>query len=473
MTHLAVIDGDLADQPPDDAPRHYPRTDIGNAERLVHAYGHTIRYEVRRKRWHVWDGTRWAIDDAQAVQQLAKRTIRSIRTAAKALDSKADQKDLMTWAFQSESNSKVKAMLERAQSEPGIPVTQEELDRDPFAFNVENGTVDLRTGTLHPHDPAQLLTKRAPVRYDAAATCPLWLGILDRLFAGDEALIGYLQRAVGYSLTADTREQCLHVLYGGGANGKSTFIETIATLLGDYALEADFATFLEQQGNGPRNDIARLAGSRVVRSSELAEGKRLNESMIKALTGNARVSARFLYAEPFEFEPTFKLWFDTNHKPVVRGTDYAIWRRLRLIPFEVTIPESERDESLKWPHSRLRDELPGILNWAIEGCLLWRESGLQPPEKVLAATESYKTESDVLGAFLDECCELGAGFEAHAGDLYKTYKRWAEDNGEFVMTNTTFGRRIDERGLPYRKSHGIKWRQGLRIVAPAPSGRLL
>lgn len=465
---LTIVPGGLE---PNEGRRFFAHTDIGNAERLVHRHGHEIRYEVRRKRWHVWDGTRWAIDDRQAVQQMAKRTVRAILAEAKEAESKADQKDMVTWARQSEANSKIKALLERAQSESGIPITQEELDVDRFAFNCRNGTVDLHTGELLEHDRAQLITKLAPVDYDADAKCPLWLSILDRLFAGDQELIGYLQRAVGYSLTGDTREQCLHVLYGGGANGKSVFVETIAALLGEYAVEADFATFLEQQGTGPRNDIARLAGARVVRSSELAEGKRLNESLIKALTGNATVSARFLYAEPFEFEPTFKLWFDTNHKPVVRGTDYAIWRRLRLIPFEVTIPEAERDESLKWPNSRLRDELPGILNWAIEGCLLWLESGLRPPAKVLMATDTYRVESDVLGAFIEECCELG-GYEEQASLLYRAYRKWAEDNGEYVLTNTAFGRRLEDRGITWRKSHGTKYREGLRLTMET-SGRLL
>ncbi len=468
---LAAIDTGLAAQPPENAPRFFAHTDIGNAERLVHFHGHDLRYEVKRKRWYLWDGSRWAMDDKQAVHQLAKRVIRQLRTEAKALENKADQKDLVKWAIASEQNARVRALLERAESEPGIPMLQNELDRDPFAFNVENGTLDLRTGELRPHDRAQLITKLAPVAYDAAATCPLWHEVLNRLFGGDRTLIDYLQRAVGYSLTGDTRERCLHVLYGNGANGKSTFIETVATLLGDYACEADFATFLERTGSGPRNDIARLAGSRLVRSSELAEGKRLNESMIKALTGNARVSARFLYAEAFEFEPTFKLWFDTNHKPVVRGTDYAIWSRLRLIPFEVTIPEAERDATLKWPASRLRAELPGILNWAVEGCLAWLEGGLRAPERVVAATASYRVESDVLGAFIEECCELGPAHQAQATELYQAYHRWAGDSGEAVLSNTAFGRCLEDRGILSRKSHGTKYRVGVQL-SPDHSGSL-
>jgi putative DNA primase/helicase len=464
---LTLIAGDPVDAP---SPKQYPRTDIGNAERLVHAHGHAIRFEVRRRRWHVWDGTRWAPDDRQVVQQFAKRTVRAIRAEVRALESKADQKDLAEWAAHSEGNVRIKALLERAESEPGIPVTHEELDRDPFALNLLNGTLDLRTGELHPHDRTQMLSKLIPIPYDAAASCPQWLAVLDRIFAGDTALIDYLQRAVGYSLTGDTREQCLHVLYGGGANGKSVFAETLMALLGEYALEADFATFLEQQGTGPRNDIARLAGARLVRSSELAEGKRLNESVIKALTGNATVSARFLYAEPFTFTPTFKLWFDTNHKPVVRGTDYAIWRRLRLIPFTVTIPEGERDETLRWPDSRLRDELPGILNWAIAGCLRWLESGLQPPENVVAATDQYRADSDTIGAFIEEACAPGG--EVRASELYQAFRKWADENGEYVLTNTAFGRRLEDRGLVTRKSHGTKIRIGIHLTTES-TGRFL
>jgi putative DNA primase/helicase len=249
-------------------------------------------------------------------------------------------------------------------------------------------------------------------------------------------------------------------LHGSGSNGKSTFLEVLQALLGDYGVQADFATFVEKKGDGPRNDVARLAGARMVRSSEIGEGKRLNESLVKSLTGQDTIAARYLYSEAFEFKPTFKLWLAANHKPVIRGTDHAIWRRVRLIPFTVTIRDDEKDETLK---DRLLTELPGILQWAVAGCQQWLESGLRPPDVVMAATQAYQSESDILGAFLDECCELGTGLEVAAGDLYAAYRKWAKDNGEFELSQTAFGRRIEERGFDVRKN-GIKYRRGLRLL---------
>ena len=305
-----------------------------------------------------------------------------------------------------------------------------------------------------------MLTKYADVEFRDDAECPLWLAFLEKIFGGNAEIIGYLQRAVGYSLTGDTREQCLHLLHGSGSNGKSTFLEVLQALMGDYGVQADFATFVEKKGDGPRNDVARLAGTRMVRSSEIGEGKRLNESLVKSLTGQDTIAARFLYSEAFEFRPTFKLWLAANHKPVIRGTDHAIWRRVRLIPFTVTISESEKDETLK---DRLIAELPGILRWAVEGCHLWLERGLHPPDAVTVATTAYKNESDILGTFLEECCEIGSGLEVSATELYTAYKRWAHENGEFELSQTAFGRRIEERGFDVRKN-GVKYRRGLRLV---------
>jgi putative DNA primase/helicase len=276
------------------------------------------------------------------------------------------------------------------------------------------------------------MTKVAPAPYDADAKCPTWLAFLARIMNGNQPLIDFLQRAVGYSLTGTTGERCLLFLYGIGANGKSTFLEVLRALLAEYAQQADFTTFLERKGDsGPRNDIARLFGARVVTSSEVGEGKRLNESLVKTLTGNDTVTARFLHAEFFEFSPQFKLWLAANHRPVIRGTDNAIWTRVRLVPFLVSIPEGERDLGLK---DKLVAELPGILAWAVQGCLLWHEYGLGMPAAVQEATESYRRESDTLGAFLEDCTVAEADAATKATELYQAYKQWAEEAGEYQLT---------------------------------------
>lgn len=437
-------------------------TDVGNGERLIALHGSDIRYVPKAKKWYLWDGRRWALDDTLEVQRRAKDTARALMKAALEMD--GDRRAVFTkHAAAIEANARLKAMIERAGAEPGVAVLPDAFDAAPLVMNVANGVLDLTTGSLGVHDRALLMTKLVDIEYPdrESAECPLWCAFLEKIFAGDHALIAYLQRAIGYTLTADTREQCLHLLYGTGANGKSTFLEILALIMGDYAVAADFSTFLDKvRTEGPRNDIARLAGARLVRSSEIGEGKRFNEALVKSLTGGEKISARFLYAEDFEFTPTFKLWFSFNHKPVIRGTDHAIWRRVRLIPFAVTISDNEKDDTLL---EKLKLELPGILRWAVDGCIAWQREGLKPPDSVLAATAEYRSESDTLGAFLDECCVIDRLAQTSASDLYREFKRWAESGGEYVMSQTAFGRKIDERGFEWYKSHGTKYRRGIRL----------
>jgi putative DNA primase/helicase len=441
--HLSIVDGG-APPPPNPNLRQYMRTDLGNAERFCADHGHNVRYLPAWKKWLVWDGKRWSVDDTLEVQAMAKRTIRKMWKDVPELPP-ADQKDMVKHIMQSEGDSKLQAMLSRVKAEPGIAITPDMLDADPWLLCVENGVLDLQTGELRPHDRELLMTKVAPAPYDADAKCPTWLAFLARIMGDKQSLIDFLQRAVGYSLTGTTGERCLLFLYGIGANGKSTFLEVVRALLAEYAQQADFTTFLERKGDsGPRNDIARLFGARVVTSSEVGEGKRLNESLVKTLTGNDTVTARFLHAEFFEFTPQFKLWLAANHRPVIRGTDNAIWTRVRLVPFLVSIPEGERDLGLK---DKLVAELPGILAWAVQGCLLWHEYGLGMPEEVQQATEAYRRESDTLGAFLEDCCEVDGADAVPAMDLYQAYKQWAADSGEFELNMTNFGRKLTERGV--------------------------
>lgn len=443
-----------------------PLTDLGNAERFVKRHGDDVRYVRPWRSWMVWDGTCWRRDETLEVERRAKDAVRAIWGEAADGSDKEERTAIAKWAERSEGIGRVRAMVEAAMAETGIAITPAAFDTQPFSFVCANGTLDLRTGDLTPHCATDLLTKSSPITFDPGARCPTWETFLSRIFDRDQDLIAYVQRAVGYSLTGDTREQCLHVLHGVGQNGKSTFLEVLASVLGDYAVQADFATFLDRQSNdGPRNDIARLAGARLVRSVEVGEGKRFNEPLIKVLTGDDIVAARFLYSEAFEFRPTFKLWLAANHKPVIRGADLGIWRRMRLVPFTVSIPDAEKDDTLR---ARLVAEAPGVLTWALAGCKEWLEYGLQPPAVVRAATLEYKTESDVIGAFLDDCCEVAAEFSAKAGDLYAAYRQWARQGGEHELSQTAFGRRIDERGFESRKQ-GVKYRTGLRLREHFPA----
>jgi putative DNA primase/helicase len=362
--------------------------------------------------------------------------------------------------MRSEAGARIKEMVDLARSD--VPVMPDELDASPDLLNTESGTIELRTGKLREHQREDLITKLAPVEYRPDATAPVWDAFLERVLPGEE-LRRFVRMASGYSATGDTSEQCMFINHGGGANGKSTFQEAIAAALGDYAMRAPTEMLLTKRSGGIPNDIARLKGSRFVASSETEEGRRLAESLIKDLTGQDTVTARFLWAELFEFTPTHKLWLSTNHKPEIRGTDNAIWRRIRLIPWSVTIPPAEQDKKLP---TTLHRELPGILAWIVRGCLEWRREGLQAPDEVRRATGQYRAEMDVLAGFFAECCELDSGHWEYAKDLYECYKRWCDENGERPEPQRKFGGRLGERGFQRDRggSRGAGIWRGVRLT---------
>ena len=446
----------------------YLCTDSGNAERLADRHGANLRYCYPWGKWLVYDGTRWRVDDKGAVVRLAKDTARGIFEEAKEAPDDETAKRLGKWATSSLSESKLRSMISLAQSEPGIPVLPEEMDVSKDLLNVLNGTIDLRTGELREHRRGDLITKLAPVEYDPHADAPTWAGFLERALPAEE-LRTFVQRATGYSATGDTSEQCLFIHHGVGANGKSTSQEAIATALGDYAMRAPTEMLMAKRPGGVPNDVARLRGARFVVASETEEGRRLAESLVKDLTGQDTVTARFMKAEWFDFKPTHKLHLSTNHKPEIRGTDVAMWRRIRLVPWTVTIPPAEQDKHLL---EKLRSELPGILAWIVRGCVEWRRGGLNAPEEVRKATSAYRAEMDVLAAFLEDCCILRPGTSALATPLYITYKEWCESNGEHIEKQRRFGMRLTERGLQRAKVGGVyKWHGiGLRHSGAGPSG---
>jgi putative DNA primase/helicase len=300
-----------------------------------------------------------------------------------------------------------------------------------------------------------MMTKLCNCEYDVSDKKPeKWLKFLEDITNGDKELEWYLQKCIGYSLSGSTREQCAFFLYGIGNNGKSTFIETIADMLGDYASNAQPETIMMNRNSGIGSDVARLKSARLVTSEEPTEGVRLNEGLVKQLTGGGKVTCRFLFGDEFEYTPEFKIWVATNHKPVIRGTDVGIWRRIRLIPFEVNIPPEKVDKNLKY---KFRNEMPQILHWAVEGCMAWQREGIEPPQKVVDATQEYKAEMDLLATFMDSCITIdytAEGIPAH--QLYNVYTRWAETNKEYVMTSRKFFVEIGKK-IPDKKriSSGI------------------
>jgi len=433
-------------------------TDLGNARRFVARHGGDIRYCHLWHKWMVWDGTRWCIDETGEIERRAKETVRAIYEEAAGAKDSGRRATLGKWAALSESEARLRAMVSLAKSEPGVPVIPSELDTDAWQLNCANGTVDLRTGELRPHRREDLCTKLAPVNYDPEAKFPLWLGFLTEIMGNRKPLVDFLQRALGYSLTGDIREQVFFILYGTGANGKSTLTETFKSALGDYGSQAEFGTFLARKTDAIRNDLARLAGARFVSASEAEAGRRLSEELVKTVTGGEAVPARFLYGEFFEFRPQFKLFLATNHKPIIKGTDTAIWRRIRLVPFTVTIPLEQQDRELP---GKLHAELPGILTWAVQGCLAWQEQGLDAPQDVVTATKDYREEMDLLAAFLEECCVQTSEATVPAGRLYERYKKWCDDNGESPLNQQTFGMRLSERDFKSVRTGRVRSRRGI------------
>jgi P4 family phage/plasmid primase-like protien len=442
------------------------RTDLGNSRRLVKLFGAKIRYCYVWGVWLVWDGKRWKEDRTGAIYRLAKKAARSI--AAEITDDldDAEAKALLKWALESESKKRLDAMIALAQSEPGIPVEPHQLDADPWLLNVANGTLDLRSGQLRDHESSDLLTKLSLVAFDPKAEAPQWLKFLGRAMEADAGRIAYLQRASGYGMTADISEHVLFFLYGTGRNGKGTYLETLLYILGDYATTIDPALITLRMHDDHPTGLTDLDGRRFVPTVEVDDGKRLAESLVKRLTGGDRIKARRMRENFYEFNPTHKFFLAANHKPTIRGTDEGIWSRIKLIPFNVFIPPTERDRRLP---QKLRAEASGILNWLVEGCLAWQRDGLNEPAAVAEATSAYRAEMDAVGRFVDECCVVNKEFRVKAQTLYQKYTEWCKESGEReTLTKTAFGTELNKRGYEQKKSNSIVWRHGLSL-AEAPS----
>jgi putative DNA primase/helicase len=421
--------------------RHYMRTDLGNADRFVDAHRDRVLWCHARKAYLCWDGKRYAWDERGEAVKLAHLAARSIFHEAADAESDEEQKAISKWALASQNESRINAML--SQAKPYLAVGIEELDRDPWLINCQNGTVDLRTGKLKDHDPADRITKIVPVDYDPDAPCPRFKQFLKETLV-DDAVITFVKRYSGYTLTGITRERLLAILYGFGKNGKTTLVELLRDVMGDYATNTDTETLLMRKYQGVGNDVAALKGARFVSAAEVEQGRRLAESKVKQLTGRDTVTARFLFGEPFSFRPAFKLWLSTNNKPVIQGTDDAIWDRLRLIPFTQRFDGDRQDPRLP---EKLRSELAGVLAWMVEGCLEWQEHGLGEPDSVREATEQYRAEMDTLAAFIEDRCVVREDVVAPATPLYKQYQMWCDAAGEKPETQKMFGMRLRERGF--------------------------
>ena len=452
-------------EPPPLAGEGITLSDLGNARRLVARDGKDLRYNYLAKKWYFWDGRHWRVDDCGEVERRSKGVVADIYQEAADCGHLKRREALGRHALASEASNRLMAMVRQAQSEPGIPVLPKEFDADPWLFNCANGAIDLRSGDLRPHDRADLMRCMSPVVYAPDAPCPTWDKFLYKILADNIEVYDFVQRALGYALTGNCREECLFMLWGGGANGKSTLVNTVGWLLGTYACNTPVETLLSKtRGNEIPTDVARLDGPRFVMTSEVDHGRRLAESLVKAITGRDTITARFLYGEYFDFTPKFKLFLSTNNKPVIKGADDAIWRRIMFLKFPVQIPKAERDLELA---DKLKAEGPGILAWLVRGCLSWQKLGLDPPAEVLEATAEYRAEMDVLHGFLQDRCLLGVDLWVTVGELYEAYQAWAEEQGmkdKEVLKARTFGIYLAERGFLADKSGGgVRIRRGLTL----------
>jgi len=389
----------------------------------------------------VWDGRRWEPDARGAVDMLVKATIRAMDVEVLEADDDHRQR-IRAHAQKSESRQGRENMLALARSEVGA--APEDFDRDPWAFNVRNGTVDLRTGEIRAHDPADMITKLVDIEYDATATCPTFEAFLARVLDGRADLISYVRKSIGYSLAGSVEEQCFFFLHGEGANGKSTLAEVLMKLLGPYGKAAAPDLLMAREHDQHPAEQADLQGARLVVCQEIAEGKSWNERTLKHLTGGDRIKARRMHQDWIEFAPTHKLWVCANPKPKMREGGNATWRRVRLIPFDVVIPKAEQDRKLG---AKLYAELPGILRWAVEGCLQWQKEGLEAPAEVSAATNEYREESDHVTTFAEDRLALDVEYRISKSDLFEDYTLWCRSNRETALSREALGKRLISRGL--------------------------
>lgn len=450
--------------------RTFPRTDSGNAELFAAKYTHELRYDHSRQRWLVWRQHWWSEDKDETVIRMAKSAVRSRFLACSHIEDKDDREEEVKWARNSEQRSRIEAMLRLARAECPLSDGGEDWDTDAYLLGVANGVIDLRTGTLRPGRQSDKLTLHSNIQFDPRATAPRWEQFLIETFEGDEELINYTQRAAGYSLTGDVREQRLFVCEGLGANGKSTFLKVLLYVSGDYGTNLPFSAFELRSRSKIPNDVADTAGRRLVTALETSESEHLNEARIKLLTGGDSVTARRLYREHFTFRPTAKIWLAFNHRPRVSDDSLGFWRRVDTIPFPHEFGEDEADLALS---ATLEREAPGILAWMVRGCMQWQDIGLCTPERVKAATAQYRIDSDPLAEFMTERCEVHSSALVEAGILWRNYLDWMEGNRDGnPVSRKLFSRMLDTRGFKkVRFGHDRTWTWvgiGLRADSQMP-----
>lgn len=430
-------------------------SDIGNAEVFADQHGDKLRYCYELDKWLFWDGSVWKVDSESHVEELAEQTVQSFLAESMEIEDRDVREELQKWAVRSASRQRMRAMIEQARHH--LKIDQEKLDSDPMLLNIFSDSVDLASGEVKPSNPKDYATKQTPIIYTPSFEYHNWVQFLFKVMNGSAELFDYLRRAVGYSLTGQTTEQCFFIAHGTGANGKSVFLNTIRELAGSYGINIPMTTLMAQRYQSSNsNDLAMMHGARIATAMEGELGQKLSEAKVKQLTGGDLITARPLYKEFIQFKPQAKIWMATNHKPEITGDDPAIWRRVHLIPFNVVIPPEERDPDLQ---EKLRKELPGILNWAVQGAVEWAKEGLNPPAEVLQATNEYRGEMDTFARFCNEMIVVAPGDNTPKKDLNYAYGVWVSEEGGVDLSAAAINKRM--KSLNYqegRDSSGRYWR---------------
>ena len=440
-------------------------TDVTNANYFLKAFGDRIRFCVTWNKFLIWNGTCWQTDTRSSVESMCVKFVHKMYRGLRFISDLQLQKDFEKHLIKSESYRRIQALVGLVKVSEEIIVEDFELDKDEYFFNVKEITLNLKNGKGIVPEPKHLITKKSNFIYEKDAKCPTWDMFLMQIFNNDLGLIHFVQKAMGYSLSGNVSEQCLFILWGTGANGKSTFLNVLQYLFGDYACSTMIETFMKKNSE-QSNDLARLKGARLVTTSEVEQGKPLSESLIKQITGEDVLTARFLYGEYFSFKPTFKIFMATNHKPKIKGADNGIWRRIKMIPFTVTIPPERRDKNLS---DKLIAENSGILNWLIKGYAMWKKEGLKDePKAVREANEEYRFDMDSVGTFIMECFEMDTSLMWRLDNklLYDTYLKWCNKNNERPLSHKGLSMRMQEKGFKRRVSNSQRYWVGLVLKGP-------
>jgi putative DNA primase/helicase len=434
-----------------------PLTDTGNAECFQNEFGNDYRYNISNKQWLRWNDVIWLEDQASSIDSDILAVIRRRQTVATSAETSqiSDKARVLNYLVRCENVRSRKDIKQAAQWLREFATTINQYDADKYLASTLNGTLNLRDGSFYEAKRSDYISKQLGANYDADTDCPRWKKFLNEVFNGDNELIRFMQKVVGYSLTGDVSEQKMFIFYGFGKNGKTVFINIISALLGNYSASASFKTFDGDKQSEQTNDLAMLNGRRFVSMIESAADKKLNEPLVKLTTGGDRISCRFLHKEFFEYVPQFKLFLATNHKPVITQTDFGIWRRIVLIPFTQNFEGREEDRL----EETLKSELPGILNWALEGLKMWQVERLKPlPTAITDATDKYKNESDTVKQWLDFQTIQKSQGAIKSSAAYTNYKIWSEENGYYPLGQRNFKSSLEERGFrQLRKNDGVYW----------------